>query len=387
MGRRAHNAKCPYCFQSHGANAPWWSKNGYWAVTTGKGRHQPLVKGWEGHDEAIRLWHAAQAARSTPAVVIAQESRGQITLAEVFERYLEGNTHLAAYDDIVNTFSLVADTFGDWTMDRLNESGEATIRRWLQERTTWGPGTKALASVRIKAALNHCKREKIITSNPIAGLNTGRDRWQGKRRVSHFSEEQIAVFFANIPDRGRQFAVACKMLLGTGCRPEEFCNLTAADVRNESGNVYWHVEHKNQHHWGTRRRVYLMERELEEMTTEAAAARESGPIFRNAWGVGWTVLSLREAFRRITARPACKAAGLDDFEPGASAREYRFVPYTFRHTFAFRCISGHYQKDGQPFYMNYGQTADLMGNSASEVEKTYGHIKHSTPSLVSGLKR
>jgi hypothetical protein len=72
---------------------------------------------------------------------------------------------------------------------------------------------------------------------------------------------------------------------------------------------------------------------------------------------------------------------------GKQKNEYHYVVYTYRHTFAHRYLTGFYTRpDGTPIVLNYGEVAELMGNSATEVERTYGKLVKATTYLSSLAK-
>jgi integrase len=288
--------------------------------------------------------------------------------------------------------------FAKTTIRDMRDGGIARIKLWVAAHR-WNDSTKHLVYSTLKAMFNYAtdKHEdslNIIETSPIARLNTGRMRVKARARLWTFSAEQEAAILANADPRGLyvHFGLAFKTLLATGVRPEEFCSLTAADVvKDDNGRLHWWIDHKNQYRTGEKRRVYLTP-EVERVTAEQMKLYPEGPIFRNCWGKPWDVDSLYRALRRVTARPACKALGLDDYDLGTRTdgkrkKEYRFVTYSCRHTFAHRHLTGFYKKpDGTPIVLNYGEVGALMGNSAAEVERTYGKLAKATTHLSSLLQ-
>ena len=400
MGRRSHSAKCPYCREDHGTGAPFWNRSkNCWSIVVGRGRSRLLVKGWEGHDEAMRLWYETKATQSTGALDLIGHDGESLTIEYLCEAYLAFQySHVQAKTakNQRDTLTLFANDIGSLTVAQLRDGGVGKIRTWAVGKG-WQQGMLGLVYAQIKAVFNWAEGEGgLISSSPIKLLNTGKGRVTAKSRVSVLSQAQEEVILDCIPKRGFQFRLALETLIGTGCRPEEFCTVTAADLRtDDQGSLYWYVKHKNQYKarfGGQRRPVYLLTAKLEELTREAAERNPNGPIFRNNWNDPWTISRLLEAFRRATARPACKKQGLDDHVivklNDRTKKEYRYVVYTCRHTFAHRYLTGFYRNENDdPIVLNYGQVADLMGNTAAEVERTYGHIELSTPKLVAGIKR
>jgi integrase len=403
-GRRAHAAKCAYCNTRHGDGAPWWnaSKNG-WAITykeNGKPRNRLLAKGWEGHDEAIREWKAMTAGQIA-ATPLENLSTGEDTTIETLVHhrldYLKNNASAGSYKNAKGWLSDFAlhprFGFGKTTIREMRSGGIARIKQWVAAHQ-WNDSTKESVYKTVKALFNYATDRSedglgIIESSPIAKLNTGRQRVRGKSRVGVFSADQEAAILRNADPRGiyPQFAIAFRVLLATGVRPEEFCSLTAADVRRDSnGQAYWWVRHKNIRKTGSKRRVYLTP-EAQKITAEQVAKYPAGPIFRNSWDQPWDRDGLYQAFRRVTSRKECVALGLDDHEvgkrtDGKKKNEYVFVIYTCRHTFAHRHLTGFYKRaDGTPIVLSYGEVAELMGNTAAEVERTYGKLEKATTYL------
>lgn len=90
-------------------------------------------------------------------------------------------------------------------------------------------------------------------------VDTGQHRVRGKSRVTLLSAEQEATLLKNADPRGvfPQVALAFRVLLATGVRPEEFCNVTAAGVRRDSSgdrDLFWWITHKNIKNSGSSRR-------------------------------------------------------------------------------------------------------------------------------------
>lgn len=395
--RRSHGAKCVYCKKDHGDYAPWWREaKDAWVVTyrddDGKQKQKTLAKGWDGHDEAIRVWRDNETASALTVASNADDMTVE-QLAHLRLDFLKATTADGTYrtnKGWIDDFCYhPKHGFAKSTLSELKHGGVARVKKWANAHA-WGDSTKSQAYKVVKAMLNFATGRSedglgVLETSPIAKLNTGNGRVRGRARVSIFSAEQEAAILANADPRGiyPQFGQAFRVLLATGCRPEEFCKVSAGDVKRDSdGQTYWWVEHKNQGKTGTRRRVYLTS-EMQELTIRQAEAFPSGSIFRNNWGERWNVNTLYESLRRIVARPDCKKLGLDDFENGKVGVRL-FVVYTCRHTFAHRHLTGFYKRpDGTPIILNYGEVAAMMGNSAAEVEKTYGKLVQATTRLSS----
>lgn len=401
-GRRKHNAKCLYCSKRHGDGAPFWNKgkNG-WSITTAPGRSRLIAKGWEGHDEAIQLWQNAggelrqQAAEKTSVIPVGQGDDTTVgTVCELYLNYLERTASPKRHR---TSRSLLNDlcfhpTYGmeRLTVADLRQGGVARVKQWADAHH-WQNGTKELAFKTIKAAFNHCGDRtedslSLFKGSPVAKLNTGSKRVKGAPRETVFNKEQTE---ALLKHANPQLSLALKVLILTGCRPEELCALTAEDVKTDpNGKLYWHVKHKNIKRTGAKRRVWLTKM-MQEITAEQLARYPSGPIFRNTWGQAWRVHNLLDALRLLTEREPLANLGLNDsveIKRGSkTVRQYRYVVYTCRHTFAFRWLTGFYKKHGKPIIKNYDQVAVLMGNTAEEVRRTYGHLVDAVTFIQDGI--
>lgn len=403
-GRRSHSAKCVYCKTRHGEGAPWWneSKDG-WSITfksAGKVRNKLLAKGWHGHDEAVKLWKKRFAEQAESGPLLLKDDGEDTTIQWLVVKrlsYLKATASAAYYENAKNWLKDFCESgFGDATIRDMRTGGIARIKQWVAQHS-WNETTTESVYKTLKSMFNFATGNSedgldIIETSPIAKLNTGRTRVKGKSRVEFFTPEQETAILANADPRGiyPQFALAFKALMATGVRPEEFCIVTAADVRKDTnGDLYWWLKHKNIKKTRSKRRVYLTP-EMQKITAEQMGQHPEGPIFRNCWGQPWDVDSLYQALRRVTTRKECAALGLHDCEIGARTngkpkKEFRYVVYTCRHTFAHRYLTGYHKKpDGTPIVLTYGELAELMGNSAAEVEKTYGHLAKAT-TYLSGL--
>lgn len=427
-GRRAHGAKCQCCGKRHGDGAPWWyeAKKGWFLskprrlLAKGQSVHDRAA-----HDAAMAKWEAGDIPSEkalTPEFTVVTGDGEDLTVETLCEAYLSYLERTAA----PKTFRQCKDLFedlcrhkthgiGDVTVAQMRVDGISRIKQWAKtphyhkktkERTAGLNGSLATVYARIKAMFNYAadtsdneESPRLIASNPVAKLNTGKNRVKHRRRQAMFTPAQVGAVLAysEKSKRCREFGLAFKVLIATGCRPEEFCSVTAADVKfDDNGSMYWLVNHKKQKITGERRRVYLLSQEMVDITKQQMDKHPEGPLFRNGWEQRWTGGALLNQFRTITATPECKKLGLDECVVSNEAEiakakklgvdlpkarhEHKYVIYTTRHTFGYRWVNGFYGEE-----LSYQRVADLMGNSAAEVEKTYGHVKEGTPGFVSRL--
>src|SRR5262249_10578502 len=134
-GRRSHSAKCQFCGKEHGDGAPWWnkSKDG-WSITfkkDGKNRNSLLTKGWDGHDEAIRIWKEMSLGQATAGPVVLDDvSAGEdVTIQWLVNHrldYLKANASLDHYKKSRNLLKQFCENgFKDVTIRELRAGGIA----------------------------------------------------------------------------------------------------------------------------------------------------------------------------------------------------------------------------------------------------------------------
>lgn len=420
--RKRKDEMCPYCGGYHGASAPWWNNaKKCWSVsyfvpveksdgtTAQVQRNRMLAKGWNGHDRALIMWLEAArdpiaALPSAPGAIVEQPefpSDGEAYTAEMICDLYLGSLHTAdklkprgmekTIKEATRTLKQFCGAFGQATVAELRKGGADKIMGWIADKKTWNAGTIETSCSRIRTAFNYAvKRLKIIPSSPVADLNTGSNRIRGAAREEVFTPKQLETIFNCLKEsryrNGGNTAKAFKFLLGTGCRPSEMINATAADVReDEKGQIYILVDHKSMDKpkWGGKRRpIRLLTVELEEMVKEAVAENPTGPLFRSS-GKAWTNGKLKQAFLCVTQHPECVKLGLNEAIKGErGSSRYRYTIYTFRHTYANRLVSG---ADG--IQVSYAMIAELMGNSSEMVESTYAKAAKAMPDMIANYRK
>lgn len=140
--------------------------------------------------------------------------------------------------------------------------------------------------------------------------------------------------------------------------------------------------------------VFLTD-EMQRITNEQMKRYPTGKLFRNASGTAWTPEYLNMLFRRICQTPDCVALNLNNStmlkrrakDKIKEFRQFEYVIYVTRHTFAHRLLTGFYKDHaGNPLILGYSEVAEYMGNSAREVEKTYGKLARATTVLAKRIK-
>jgi len=269
------------------------------------------------------------------------------------------------------------------TVAQLRVGGVARIEKWIAANSGWtSPSTRRSVVSRVKQVFQFAVDQGLIVSSPIKRLKRENDTI----RVSILTEDQVDAIASNAEPA---FAKIFKVLLLTGCRPDEICSITKDDLREEGG-LHAMVDHKNQKNKmfnGQKRRVYLLFAELKQTFRDAISENPDGPLFRTKTGKPWSVATLEKAFRETAAKPQCKSLGLDRHEVrhrtnGVAVRHYEFVPYVCRHTFAYRLLSGFYSdSQGNRIKKNYGEVGLYLGDSAKMVEEVYGKLAKATEML------
>jgi integrase len=216
------------------------------------------------------------------------------------------------------------------------------LTRWLDSHPNWR-GARRSAQAIVKRAFSWGKGEGLISDNPLAHIKN--PPIQKRERVISAAERQQIL--EAIPDKA--FNQFVRALLGTGCRPSEVANVTAADVNIELG-IWVLKKHKTAKKSGKPRIVYLSP-DMAELTRELMAIHSTGPLFRNTRGRPFTRNAWRCRFRRLRQR----FPNLDGV-----------VAYSARHTFA---------TDALVNGVGLVQVAALLGHSnTTMVTTTYSHI-------------
>lgn len=382
---------CPVCGKIH----PFWyraSKDAWYLTvsdpTVANGQRQVrIAKGLAAHKEAENEWHKRAAGLAIIKSEQASEMLGAaIRIDTICNLYLENQEDTNAlapkrFRTVRNFLIRFCKCFGADPVGSLEVGGIARIERWMATHAGWhSPSTRRMVISVIKRPFNWAVQQGTLKSNPIARMKRPRDNI----RISLFNDAQVDAIIKNgSPDFVRVF----KALLLTGCRPGEVLTLTADDVRYEHGKPYWFVHHKNEKHTGERRRVYLLFRELQRLTKELAAKYPTGPLFRSPSGIAWSDKTFCNAFRTATATEECRKLGLDKHKTkkrsdDVEIKQYDFIPYTARHTFCHRLMTGYYKDaKGKPIKKNSDEVANYIGDSAVMVQRVYGKLAKATMML------
>ena len=398
-GRRG--GVCHVCKKQH---AVWWNEEKqawYLSFPKDDGSYGKKLLSRD-HDEALRKWHRIEAGVDPDLVPVDSSSEGQapvgegMRVGELVNLFLDNVKRKISAERFSITKNYLHDlcqSMGKATIAQLRIGGVARVERWLDDHENWRGCRRSVVS-RVHQVFKWGADQGFYASSPIKALKRPRDN----TRIALFTSEQVDAILAN---SDKAFALAFRCLLATGCRPEEFASVTADDVRKDAdGEIYWWVQHKNQKYTGERRRIYLTD-EVTRVTQEQLVRHPKGSLFRSKSGRPWSANYLHNTFREVTATEGCQKLGLDKHiclkrkavrmkkadKKDTVVRQYEYVLYTARHTFAHRLLTGYYRdSSGAPIRLGYAQVAIYMGNSAAEVEKTYGKLARATTELSRLLK-
>jgi integrase len=216
----------------------------------------------------------------------------------------------------------------------------------------WGDAAAALLIDGLMAAFNWAVRGKILTVNPLAGIE--RPPVRSRSRECIVTPEQHRLVLAECRARTTRDMVAA--LENTGARPGELIAATAADWDDRLGAiVYYGDDRRRQDEFRhktagkSKDRVINFTGEALAMVRGLVRRHPSGPLFRTTRGEGYARKSVAQCFRALRER-----LGMP-----------KLTPYSYRHTFATRwLLSGR----------SIEVLAELLGNSPHTIRKHYAHL-------------
>jgi integrase len=228
----------------------------------------------------------------------------------------------------------------------------ADIRKWFDAHPGWDKlGGQRFASESIMAMLNFGLDElECLSTNP---LRHKLKIPKGRARATYLTVDEEAAMLAVA---NPEYALAMKVLIRTGARPQEFAKLTAKQVAyTDKGVMKWTIKkHKTSHLTDKPRVIYVVDKEIEAIVKEQMGLHPDGALFRTKRGRRWTP----NAFKWCLASCVQKLPHLD---------LSHVVTYTFRHSYAKRTLCGFW--NGTPITLEY--LAFLMGNSVKVCRQHY----------------
>jgi integrase len=263
------------------------------------------------------------------------ECRVVATVVEAFELFLE---HSQQDHDAL--------TYG-WYKDVLTSAAKAfgllpvaglrpyEVNLWLaRSKKRLSDTTKNRRIGAVKAALNWCVEQKVISNNPIKDMK--KPAADARDRILTSQEREI-IFGAVRDECFRDFLTAMQE---TGCRPGEVARVAPENINLDAG-VWIFPKHKTRKKTGVARVVYLTPA-MVELSKRLLAESKGGPLFRNRDGNPWDRCSLYSRLKTIKKKFP-KLAGV--------------VSYTFRHSFATDAL-----ENGVPD----ATVAELLGHKGTQ---------------------
>jgi integrase len=241
-----------------------------------------------------------------------------------------------------------------------NRKGQWTFR--------WGSASEMLFYLHVSSGFNWAVRQRLITHNPLKGLDLPKARTRSRERIVTPEQHALVLGELSSPRQRplRDFVVA---LEATGARPGELRNATVGDFDPALKAIVYYGDDKRRedefrHKTSARkdRIVYLTGEALELVRARVAGGRRSDLLFPNSQGRPYTAKAIEGCFRTLRGR-----LGL----PG-------YVAYSYRHSFATNWLLG----GGKIEVL-----AELLGNTPATILKHYSHICRQHDALRAELER
>jgi integrase len=334
-----------------------------------------------------RQWLLAQGAQDDPAVIKAAwdaflkltnmplplpQSKADVTFGEILDAFCRYSTAHKSE----GTASVI-----QWHSRKAKDGGLGQLRvaALLPVHfdhyiigTGWGRSTRRIAYQTLTSALNWAAKSGLIDKNPWSNMP---DLMKGKvavRTEEHMvTEEEHKTMTAAAHPTLRAFLSALWL---SGARPGEVARLEASMLVEEGGVRFFRLtRHKNKEK-GKDRTIFLtpaleaIVREQHEILfctrqLQSHPSKAEGPIFRNAWGLPWTRVSMVQAVGAL--RDRCKV-------------NPKITAYSWRHAYITRHILG-----GTPLAV----IAEMCGNSVQTIMKCYSHLLSDKKTLAAAACR
>jgi integrase len=225
----------------------------------------------------------------------------------------------------------------------------------FSRRLEWSATTRSDFLGAVVSAFKWAVRARLISSNPIAGVQKPPKASRGAKALISWEEHQRLLAAAT-----PCFQPFLVVLRATGARPAEVAGITAENADLEAGIVRLE-EHKTSHR-GHSRTLYLTP-EAVELLSSLRERYQTGPLLRTRFGRGW--------YKQMIVRAMAKArerAGV----PRATA-------YGYRHTFCTDALCS-----GVPD----GLVAELVGHrGTATLHRNYNHLYARGDALKAALNQ
>ncbi len=235
------------------------------------------------------------------------------------------------------------------------------VTNWLSGHKTWNANTRRKAISLLITALNWCKEQNFLTTNPIAGMKKPEAISRGRECLIPPALQELLISSA-VAHLARVFRV----LQLTGARPGEIMNAQCKHYFRQKGMIVlpWNPP-PGEWRWKNgaktkRDRKIILPPIAQAIVEEEVAKHSPGPIFRNRrGGIIKGKSGLNWYWRKLVEKKP-----IQDWCKENSFDSKKLVPYGFRHSYITSMLLA-----GTPIKI----LADLCGTSVQEIERTYGH--------------
>lgn len=289
----------------------------------------------------------------------AQPAVGPLSLAHVFQRYLESVRAGGA----AATLALRQRHLQDF-LDRVKVATATDLRPshlsdWLASHTTWNSSTRAIAYDAVMICLNWAVEERLLDSNPCRAR---------KRRPKSLSRGAQVLVSPAIHQRlltrtsrtNPTFALVVRLLWATGARPHELYLARAEHLHLADGClvVPSALTKRRSTLRQARDSVVFLPDDLLAEVAGLAKRYPDGPLFRTRSGEGWDQNHLSITFTRYRKRLGLPKGSLS--------------AYGYRHTYATDFL----RRGGSVAVL-----AQLLNTSVAMIDRHYGHLEAYRASL------
>jgi integrase len=293
---------------------------------------------------AWAAFHALMAEASAPKAAAESPRSPGLTLAVLFEKYLEwcqkhraARTyagyawHLQAFCDHLKTAR---------TLPALDLKPYHVVE-WLDAHPAWGPTYRRNATGAVQRAFNWAEELGYVAANPVRKIKKPA---AGRREQVITPDEFAAILSSYQP--GDPFRDLLEFSWETGCRPQEVKRVEARHVDVATHRVVFPPKEAK----GKKKfRVILTTPRAEEILTRLLSRAKGGSVFRNADGLAWTTSAVNCRFCRLKGKLGTK-----------------YALYSIRHGFATRKLEAG---------LDSITVAALMGHSDSAMlNRVYSHV-------------
>lgn len=269
------------------AKGPWkWAQRNRWCATI-NGKRVPLDADPDDEEAARKEWHRRMGEVHAPARIGASMSAR--SLLRLHADYLKDNKARDTHLWYANHFKSFCKLHGEVPVSEIRPHH---VDSWVAANS-WAKSTERGAITAVKVAFAWARKRGHIEANPLQDVEKPR-RTRRKAIIADAQVEAIKKEMKDGPFRDLFLAV-----LFTGCRPGEACKVEARDFDPEAAT--WTLHGKTTNVTGKQRVVYLPA-PIVEICKRLAAARPTGPIFRNVDGNPWNRYSYGHRVRRMRAK-------------------------------------------------------------------------------------